>query len=169
MIATPKAGQWATVTLAILGMAPCLWAKISRSRDEGFWAAAWLTSTVFGAIHSTNSGETYIGVLDAGVAGFQFCVAIKVTGSVWWSLGSHAAWDWMQTYFLGSPDSGLVAVGHLLTTTPAGPRLLSGGTTGPEGSLVGLFVDFAVIAALLISQWRSRSREELQPIPSTGV
>ncbi|WP_324147889.1 hypothetical protein [Dyella sp.] len=47
----------------------------------------------------------------------------------------HAGWDWGQSYFYGTPDSGLTMQGHLFTTHPSGNPLLSGGSTGPEGSL----------------------------------
>ena len=49
-------------------------------------------------------------------------------------IGFHAAWDWGETYFYGVPDSGQVAVGHLFNASFSGPRWLTGGTVGPEGS-----------------------------------
>jgi hypothetical protein len=73
-------------------------------------------------------------------------VSVRVTGSAWWAIGCHAAWDWAETYFYGAADSGNVATGHFLTTTPAGKALWSGGTAGPEGSLLAM----AVIALLLV-------------------
>jgi len=36
----------------------------------------------------------------------------------------------------GTPDSGLLTQGHLRVSHSAGNRLLSGGATGPEGSLL---------------------------------
>jgi hypothetical protein len=45
--------------------------------------------------------------------------------------------------------------GHLLGEHPIGPRLWSGGTTGPEGSLLALFL-LVVIAGLMWLWWGRR-------------
>ena len=86
-------------------------------------------------------------IFAAATIGFVFCVSVRVTGSAWWAIGCHAAWDWAETYFFGAADSGNVATGHYLTTSPVGNVLWSGGTDGPEGSLLVL----AVISLLLVA------------------
>jgi hypothetical protein len=73
-----------------------------------------------------------------------------VAGSAWWAIGCHAAWDWAETFFYGTADSGLVAPGHYLTTSPAGNALWSGGADGPEGSLLVLGVILLLVALLVI-------------------
>ena len=93
--------------------------------SAGFWNAAWLTSTFFGAGHTGNNGENWIGIFAAAFIGFVFCVSIWVTGSAWWAIGCHAAWELGETYFYGTADSGFVAPGHLLSTSPAGTPLWS--------------------------------------------
>jgi hypothetical protein len=55
---------------------------------------------------------------------------------VWWAVGFHAGWDWGQSYFYGTADSGLVVKGHLLASHPSGSPLWSRGTVGPEGSIL---------------------------------
>ena len=70
------------------------------------------------------------------------------SGSLWFAIGLHAAWDWAQTFFYGTPDSGLLGVGHYLNSTSSGPRWLSGGSAGPEGSALALAV--ILLAAGLI-------------------
>jgi hypothetical protein len=55
-------------------------------------------------------------------------------------IGFHAAWNWGQTYFYGVPDSGLAAKGHLFNPTFSGPAWLTGGSVGPEGSLLSIAV-----------------------------
>jgi membrane protease YdiL (CAAX protease family) len=114
----------------------------------GFWCAAALISVCFGAVHLSNSDESLTGILCAVAVGFVFCVSIRLTGSAWWAIGFHAAWDWAETFFYGTPDSGIVPQGHWLTTTPVGNALWSGGTTGPEGSLLFLPVSAGVVLLL---------------------
>ena len=109
-------GIWGVFVIALLGLAPCLWLYLKRAPGNGFWQAAWVTSTLFGLFHTGNGGENWVGVFHAAAIGFVFCVSVRVTGSAWWAIGCHAAaaWDWSETYFYGSTDSGLVASGHFL-------------------------------------------------------
>lgn len=129
---------WGVYAMALVGLVPCLILHLRRVRQSGFWQAAWVTSTLFGFIHTGNSGENWIGIFAAGAIGFVFCVSIWLTGSAWWAIGCHAGWDWGETYFYGTADSGMVAPGHYLSTTPAGSAFWSGGTNGPEGSILVL-------------------------------
>jgi hypothetical protein len=142
-------GVWGVYAVALLGLLPCLWLHLKKAEGAGFWQAAWVTSTLFGYIHTGNNGENWIGIFAAALIGFVFCVSVRVTGSAWWAIGCHAAWDWTETYFYGAADSGNVATGHYLTTSPAGNALWSGGTDGPEGSLLVLGVILLLLAALL--------------------
>lgn len=158
---------WGVYIVALLGLLPCLWLHAQRSAGSNFWQAAWATSTLFGFLHVSNSGETWVGIFAAAAIGFVFCVSVWVTGSAWWAIGCHAAWDWAETFFYGTADSGLVPRGHFLTTAPAGNVFWSGGTDGPEGSILilGILVLF-VIALLLIyghKQAVSLPREPARP------
>ena len=159
-------GAWGVYIIALLGLAPCLLLHINRAPSSGFWQAAWLTSTLFGAGHTGNNGEHWIGIFAAAFIGFVFCVSVWVTGSAWWAIGCHAAWDWAETYFYGTADSGFVAPGHLFSTKPAGNPLWSGGTVGPEGSLLIIPVVLLLLAWLLIFYRRPEPVEiHAEPVP----
>ncbi len=142
-------GAWGVYAFALLGLVPCLMLHIRKTPRSGFWQAAWVTSTLFGYIHTGNNGENWVGIFAAGFIGFVFCVSVRVTGSAWWAIGCHSAWDWAETYFYGTADSGMQAQGHLLSTSPAGNALWSGGTDGPEGSLLVLGAILLLLAALI--------------------
>lgn len=100
-----------------------------------FWPAAIMLSILFGCFHLGNPGESWPGVLSAALIGFFFCFTLRRTGTIWFAVGLHAAWDYGQTFVYGVPDSGLVAPGHFLNSSFHGPRWLTGGTVGPEASL----------------------------------
>lgn len=53
--------------------------------------------------------------------------------------------DWGETYFYGVANSGNVPSGHFLNSISTGPPWLSGGTVGPEGSLL--------CTVLIVSVW----------------
>ena len=110
----------------------------------GFWPAAVLLSCAFGASHLKNAGEGWAGVLAAGLIGLFLCLTLRRTGSLWFAVGFHAAWDWGESFFYSVPDSGTISPGHLLSSSFHGSRWITGGSAGPEGSLLC----FAVIAVL---------------------
>jgi membrane protease YdiL (CAAX protease family) len=151
-------GVWGVYAIALLGLFPCLLLHIRKTPRSGFWQAAWVTSTIFGSIHTGNNGENYIGIFAAALIGFVFCVSVWVTGSAWWAIGCHAAWDWAETFFYGTADSGMVATRHFMTSTPAGNALWSGGSDGPEGSLLVLGVILLLLAALLVVYGRKNAK-----------
>jgi len=143
-------GVWGVYLAALLGLFPCLILHIRKTPRSGFWQAAWAASTLFGFIHTGNGGENWIGIFAAALIGFVFCVSVRLTGSLWWAVGCHAAWDWSETFFYGTADSGMVATGHYLTATVTGNALWSGGADGPEGSLLVLAVVLLLLVALLV-------------------
>jgi CAAX protease family protein len=124
----------------------------------GFWPAALLLSGLFWFAHMSNPGETWVGGLGAALAAIAFCVSLRLTGNLWFAIGMHAAWDWTETYFFGVADSGMQANGHLLNTTLSGSKWMTGGTVGPEGSVIELLVVSAVIVLLFVRFRRPEQR-----------
>jgi membrane protease YdiL (CAAX protease family) len=118
------------------------------ARRTRFWWAAIFLSIGFGVAHLGNPGETVVGILQVVGTGLLFCFMIRRTGNLWFVLGFHAAWDWAQTFFYGTPDSGLKSVGYFLNSSISGPPWLTGGSTGPEGSIFSVVI--LVICAVLI-------------------
>jgi uncharacterized protein len=120
----------------------------SFSRRMRFWRAALLISALFGAAHIPNHGENALGILQVVEFGLLLCLTLRRTGNLWFAVGFHAAWDWAETFFYGTPDSGLVGAGRFLSTSVHGPNWLTGGSAGPEGSVIALSV--LLLCALLI-------------------
>jgi membrane protease YdiL (CAAX protease family) len=128
--------------------------QYTLTRGIGFWWSALLLSALFGLVHKGNVGESPVGLFSAGAVGLVFCLSLWYTGSLWWAIGFHAAWDWGQTYVYGTSDSGMMAKGHFLSGHPTGPLLWTGGATGPEGSL--WIVPLLLIMPLLMWLWWGR-------------
>jgi membrane protease YdiL (CAAX protease family) len=115
--------------------------QFTFSQGIGFWPAAILLSLVFGLIHGKNPGETWVGLAGIVLTGLFWCFTLKRTGTLWFAVGMHAAFDFGETFLYSVPDSGMIFPGHLSNATLAGPTWLTGGTAGPEASVV----DFLVI------------------------
>jgi membrane protease YdiL (CAAX protease family) len=145
------AALWALVFL-LVGLSEELITRgyllFSLTQGIGFWPAAILLAALFAAGHIGNPGENVLGIAAAGFIGLMLAWSLKWTGSLWWAIGFHAAWDWAESYFYGVPDSGGLAPGHLLVSAHSGPAWLSGGSAGPEGSAL-VFVVIAILAFVL--------------------
>jgi CAAX protease family protein len=112
------------------------YAQFTLTTGMGFWPAALLLSLLFAFLHRSNPGETILGLFQIVLIALFFCFTLWRTGTLWFAVGFHAAWDWGQSFFYGTPDSGVPAKGHLLHSSFAGPNWLTGGTVGPEGSVL---------------------------------
>jgi hypothetical protein len=137
-----------TLTRGLVGLGNL----ISRKHGRGiaFWIATLITSGLFFLAHTSNAGEDKVGLLLVFLAGVAFVVALWRTGSLWWAIGFHMAWDWSQSFLYGVPDSGLLVQGRLFATHSLGNPVLSGGTVGPEGSVFCIPILLLVIAVLFL-------------------
>ena len=134
------------------------------ARGIGFWPAAVILSVIFGAVHLHNGGEDWVGGLAAGLIGFFFCFTLRRFGTLWFAVGFHAAWDYAESFVYSVPDSGIAAKGHLMNSSFHGPNWLTGGSVGPEASLLV----FAVIAVAFMVFDRAHRHAEF-PLHSPRV
>ena len=136
----------ATLARGLTGMFEGL--RTPNAEVVGFWTAAVLLSFGFGLLHTSNQGETPVGLVSAGLIGLVFCFSLWRTGTLWWAIGFHAAWDWAQSFLYGVADSGTIIEQRLRAAHPVGNAYWSGGVTGPEGSLLILPVT-GVVAGVI--------------------
>lgn len=155
-----------TLARGLAGIASALHMPEPRARALGFWIAAVFFSFVFGFGHHSNPGESSVGLLSAGLIGLVFCLSLWRTGSLWWAVGFHTAWDWAQSFVYGTPDSGGMMQHHLLASTPMGPVLWSGGLTGPEGSLLVLPTILLIAVAVILTTKRAVTTPSRPPEPA---
>ena len=132
--------------------------QFTLSSGIGFWPAAVLLSLAFGAVHLHNPGEGRVGALSVFLTGMFLCFTLRRTGTLWFAIGFHAAFDFGETYLYSVPDSGIVMPGHLLASSFHGPAWLTGGTVGPEGSAFD-FVLFAILFVLFDRVYRMRKAD----------
>lgn len=110
----------------------------------GLGAAAIIQAILFGLVHMGNFQDAatpekisaaWQALPNIVLIGLFFALCAFKTGSLWFPIGFHAAWN----FFLGSvfslPVSGL-ATFHLLEIEVSSSRWLTGGAFGAEGSLL---------------------------------
>jgi uncharacterized protein len=128
----------------------------------GFWPAAFVLSFLFGSVHLRNPGEGWVGAASVVMIALFFCFTLKRTGNLWYAVGLHASFDWGETFLYSVPNSGLVMEGHLSHAVLAGPKWLSGGSIGPEGSVfcfLTMLLQFLVVMWLFPSKKRQAAAE----------
>jgi membrane protease YdiL (CAAX protease family) len=122
------------------------------------WAAAGLSAVIFAMYHLT------LGGFGPGFAIVVVCFALTYTivrlaaGSLWFPIGFHAAWDWVQVYLIGVANVG--QPGHdpaLVRVSQTGPGLWVGTAPAIEGGLIySLAILSALAAAVAYAAWRGR-------------
>jgi hypothetical protein len=136
----------------------------------GFWPAALILSAVFGGVHLFNPGEGWVGGLAVFVVAMLFAFTLRRTGNLWYAVGLHGAFDWGETFLYSVPDSGFVFPGHLSNALLHGPRWLTGGTVGPEGSV---FCFLTMGLQFLVVMWlfpkRNSQGETVPYAPAAGA
>ena len=127
----------------------------------GFWPAAFVLSGLFGFSHAFNPGETVVGSVAAGMFGLLFCLFLRRTGNLWCAVGFHAAWDFGQTFY-GVPDSAMLPYHSTFYSAFSGPLWLTGGTVGPEASVLTP-IALLVVGLIFSRYYRENKYRMLKP------
>ena len=119
------------------------------------WLGVLVTAVAFASVHLGNPNVVpRLTFLNTALAGVLLAVGYLRTQSLWFPIGWHWSWNWMQGAIVGLPVSGInrMAPAPLLQAMNAGPDWLTGGAYGIEGGA-------ACTVALLISTliiWRTK-------------
>jgi hypothetical protein len=123
-----------------------------------------VSSLLFGATHLVNVNATVWGALAIGLTGgAMLAAAYVVTRSLWFPIGLHFAWNFTHAGVFGIAVSGSNDVPNgLLRTVLSGPSVVTGGTFGPEASLLALLV--CSVATVLMLRRAARTAQ-IRPRP----
>jgi len=107
------------------------------------------SALLFGGLHCLNPQATLLGVAAIVLlGGIMLAAAYVLTRRLWLPIGIHAGWNFAEGGIFGVPTSGFATKG-LLVGELGGPVWLSGGSFGPESSIVAVVVCLAAAAVLL--------------------
>ena len=133
----------------------------------GGFKALWITSVLFGILHLGNPNLSWIGVANILVAGLFLGVVYLKTASLWWATGAHLGWNWAHGFLSDLPVSGLDPVDTpLLEPIAGGAEWLSGGSFGPEGSVLSTLVLLGATVLLWRGSWLrlGKRAREVRPL-----
>ena len=112
--------------------------------------AIGISCILYGLLHATNPNAGWLSTGIIVFFGFLRIYGLLATGLLWLSIGMHIGWNFFQ-----GPVFGFGASGHqkpsLFQLELAGPDWLSGGSFGPEGSI--LIVPILLLAILAMRYW----------------
>ncbi|MGV2983662.1 lysostaphin resistance A-like protein [Microbacterium sp. AGC85] len=127
-------------------------------KRAGTWLALAVSAALFGLVHLVNPGATVWGAVAIAIeAGLMLGAAYVATGSLWLPIGLHLGWNIATVAVFGTVTSGSESRGAIVTATTSGPDWLTGGSFGPEASVIAVVVCSAATAILLaIARRRGR-------------
>jgi len=113
-----------------------------------------VSGAIFGGLHVLSPHPTVAGLVAIALeAGILLACAYVLTRRLWFAMGIHGAWNFMQGGIFGAPVSGTPSKGFF-TGTLAGPEWLTGGVFGPEASVVSIVACLAAAAMIARLAWR---------------
>ena len=129
-------------------------------KSIGFWPSAAVIALVFAADHYFyKTGENIRDVITLVSISLLLSYSMLRSGTLWFAVGLHCAFDYMQLFVIGTPNGARLPEGRLLDVTFNGPAWLTGGVLGTEASLL-MYPGIALL--WLYVWWRWRRRPELR-------
>lgn len=166
-------GGGAIVTWALAWLAACICVGVSEEflfrgylfqtlwKGIGFWPASAVVAAIFAGVHYLlKSGENIWDVIALVTFSLLCCYSVLRTGNLWFAVGLHIAYDFMQLFVIGTPNGGRIPPGRLLDATFNGPSWLTGGLLGTEASWLAYPLDALGFAYVW---WRYRSNPDSRP------
>jgi membrane protease YdiL (CAAX protease family) len=131
----------------------------------GSWIALAISSLFFGVAHIGNPNATlFSSVAIAIEAGILLGAAYMLTRRLWFAVGIHIAWNYVQGAVFGIAVSGGEVKG-LMSSHLEGNELFSGGAFGAEASLITLVI--CTLAGILFLWKAYQHRAVVQPFWNT--
>lgn len=123
-------------------------------------AAYLVSAVVFGAAHIMQpNGTLWTSFAIAIEAGIMLGAAYKFSGTLWLPIGIHLAWNFTEGSIFGFAVSGSNSFSTLISPILQGPKILTGGDFGPEGSMITVVLGAALSAIFILKTLKSSSQK----------
>ncbi|WP_326658348.1 CPBP family intramembrane glutamic endopeptidase [Streptomyces sp. NBC_00385] len=127
----------------------------------GTWIALALTGALFGLAHLFNPDADLWGAVAIAIeAGGMLAAAYAATRTLWLPIGVHFGWNFAASGIFSTEVSGNDTQQGLLDAVTSGPKLITGGAFGPEGSVYSVVFGMVMTAAFM---WLAHRRGHVVP------
>lgn len=126
------------------------------------WWAALASSVLFSLLHALNPNVSAVALLNIILAGLVLAALVERSGSLWGATLAHGFWNFAIACLVSLPVSG-IALFHLLAVSISGDERLTGGSFGPEGSVLLTLLGLALTAWLWWPLREARTRTGIAP------
>ena len=120
------------------------------------WVAILVNGMFFAALHLMNPGVSALPIIDIALCGLSFSIAKWYTGSIWFPMGIHTAWNFTQNLIFGLPNSGIVSEASIFGLDAASARdsAVYNVSFGVEGAIPAVMTDclLGVICLILAAR-----------------
>ena len=113
-----------------------------------------ISSCVFALLHAFNPNSSPAAVFLLIASGLFLACGYLRTRQLWLPIGLHIGWNFFEGPVFGFAVSGTSPF-TLISQTPTGPELLTGGAFGPEA---GLIVLPALLVGVALIYWYTQVR-----------
>jgi membrane protease YdiL (CAAX protease family) len=117
----------------------------------GTLIAVLVTVFIFGALHAASPGAGVVSELIIGLEGVLFAAVYVYSRGLWMPIGLFTAWNFVESGVFGVSVPGHTEAG-LLVSRFNGPVILTGGSAGPEVTVVAVLLCLTAAAWLF---WRA--------------
>lgn len=121
----------------------------------GLSIAIVISCLLYGLLHAANPNANLLSSAIIVLFGYLRIYGFLTTGLLWLSMGMHIGWNFFQGYVFGFAASGHSEKITVFTHTAVGDNWLTGGSFGPEASV--LIIPVIGIALLLMRAWSGHS------------
>jgi membrane protease YdiL (CAAX protease family) len=113
---------------------------------------------LFAALHAGNNNVSWLALTNLALAGVMLGLAYELWQRLWFPIGLHLAWNLASGPLLGYEVSGYRSQLTVVRTVGHGPRMLTGGFFGLEGSVWATIVEAAAVVFLFRYHARASAR-----------
>lgn len=139
--------------LAAVGEELAFRGALFRIVEESFGttSALVISAAVFGLLHALNPGATVVSTTAIALeAGILLGAAYALTRNLWLPIGLHFGWNFTEGGIFGVSVSGGPAAKGIFSVSLTGRTLLTGGSFGPEASVIAIVVCLTAAVVLLV-------------------
>ncbi|MCD8292792.1 MAG: CPBP family intramembrane metalloprotease [Prevotellaceae bacterium] len=128
------------------------------------YTALCISAALFALMHLMNPHIGLLPLLNIFLAGCLLGVAYTYTRNLWFAIGLHLFWNWLQGPVLGFEVSGADFGTTLFTLQPMKGDLLTGGFFGFEGSLICTVATLLAIVSVDLYLRQKRNVNGVPPV-----